>query len=260
MTDDVASQSRPRKSPSGFLVNCLLTLFVVVVVIGVVGYSFYGKAVEDRARVDSLVDRNHLKQTALTILNRHAAYGVLPRPAMTDKPGHVPYSWRVPAIRYLGMPQLEQLEQAYDYQSTWNAATNIATCRVSVPQFALESAKNKDEYCTNVFMPTGPGTVGERGISLDDITDDHATTILLICALESDVPWHEPRDIHISEFTRDRGNPDRILFRGKPFVGTYVATVDASAHWLPADLKYDTLMAMLTIAGGEEVNLTDLKR
>ena len=30
--------------------------------------------------------------------------------------------------------------------------------------------------------------------------------------------------------------------------------VDRSVRWLPGDLKYDTLMALLTIAGGEKVD------
>jgi prepilin-type processing-associated H-X9-DG protein len=126
--------------------------------------------------------------------------------------------------------------------------------------FVSPRAENIDKFCTNIFMPTGPGTVGETSVSLDDITDDHATTILLLCYLKSDVHWHEPRDIHISEFARAPGDPQRILFRGELFQGANAAMVDGSVRWLPADLKYDTLLAMLTITGGETVDAGEIVR
>jgi hypothetical protein len=102
-------------------------------------------------------------------------------------------------------------------------------------------------------MPVGPGTIGEHQTSIDDITDGNSTTIMLLALKPSDILWHEPRDLSISDITRAPGDPKRILIHGKLFRGAWCAFVDGRVAMLPADLDYDNFIAMLTISGDEKV-------
>lgn len=231
----------------------MICVTVFGVVFGVVWQA--GSAMREAAR--RIEESQRLKWIALAMHNYHAVYQSFPEAVVIDTEKQPFRSWRVSVVPFI---ESSNLFTQYQLQQAWNSPANDALCRFEFRLYSSPRATNKDKFCTNIFMPIGAGTVGEMPVSLDDITDDHATTILLLCHLKSDVHWHEPRDIHISEFTRAPGDPNRILFRGELFKGAHAAMVDGRVHWLPADLKYDTLMAMLTIAGGESVDSGEFAR
>lgn len=204
-----------------------------------------------RDRSTRMIDANSFKQVALSFVNFHDTNrGFFPAPASARRSDEAIVSWRMQIAPYLGM---DAYHRDYHYDEPWNSPANRAICDFKHPQYCHHRAPNSSRF-TNIVMPTGTGTIGENPVTLDDITDPHDQTIIVMSLQRSDILWHEPRDLSISEITRAPDNPDRILIRGRPFEGGYCAFVDSSIDWLPANIKYDTLVAMLTIAGGESID------
>ncbi len=197
-------------------------------------------------------EANNFKQVGLAFSDFHATNGYFPDSASARTSGEAIVSWRMKIAPYL---EAETYYGQYRYDEPWNSPSNSGICDFKHWIFCHHRAPESSRF-THIMMPTGPGTVGEKPVTLDEITDQHDQTVLVMSLQRSDILWHEPRDFSINEITRARDNPDRILIRGRPFEGGYCAFVDGSGTQLPADLKYDTLIAMLTIAGGEPVKFS----
>ena len=113
---------------------------------------------------------------------------------------------------------------------------------------------HEDATSTNAsyFMPTGPGTIGEKpkGTQFKEITDGTSKTIMLIEA-KRDIPWTKPEDIEI--------DPDATKplpkFGGHLPEGLFgVAFADGSVQaFSQGVLDANMLRALFTIAGGEPV-------
>lgn len=204
-----------------------------------------------RERSTRMVEPNSFKQVALGYVSFHVDNGYFPNSASARRSDEAIVSWRMQIAPYFGM---DAYHRDYHYDEPWNSPTNSAICDFKHPHYCHHRAANSSRF-TNIVMPAGPGTIGEKPATLNDITDPHDQTIIVMSLQRSDILWHEPRDLSIREITRAPDNPDRILIRGQPFEGGYCAFVDSSIAWLPANIKYDTLVAMLTIAGGESVDM-----
>jgi hypothetical protein len=196
-------------------------------------------------------EANNFKQVGLAISNFHDVYGYFPDSASPRSSGEPGVRWRMKIAPYLeSAPYYVQ----YRYNEPWNGPANSSTCDFKHSIYCYLCAPQSSRFA-QIVMPTGPGTIGEKPATLDDITDPHDQTILVMTLQHSDILWHEPRDLSIREITRAPHNPDRILIRGQPLKGGYCEFIDGSVTRLPADLKYDTLIAMLTIAGGEPIDM-----
>ena len=114
---------------------------------------------------------------------------------------------------------------------------------------------------TSYVIITGPGTAfaSDQSVSLDDVADGTANTILVVETRGSDIHWMEPRDltmrtIHLA-VNPGQGKP--------PGISSYhpgcanVAMADGSVRFLRDDLPAKTLRGLLTIAGGETIDLND---
>jgi hypothetical protein len=197
----------------------------------------------------SLNEAGQITQCALALRMYHDANGAFP-PAVFVDPAGVPHmSWRVAVLPYM---EQQALFATYKTGQPWNSLANSAACDVCIRSYAAPELEGS--RFTNIVMPTGPGAIGEEGVSIHDFTDSLGDTILVLALKPSEIPWHEPRDLPIGEITRAPNNPQRILIRDKLFTGAWCATVAGRAQWLPPDLDYDTFHAMLTISGGERVD------
>jgi hypothetical protein len=207
-----------------------------------------------REAARQMSEQNNFRQVALGLHSYVDANGAFPPACIRDAKGRAHMSWRVSITPFL---MSHNFYSRYDRNKPWDDPANDGLSRAhgNFIVYGAPGLRNADPAFTNIVMPTGPGTVGE-GVKLSDITDDYATTILLLPLKPSDIPWHEPRDLDISDISRAPGDPNRILIHGRLFTGGFAAMVDGSVVRLPEDLPYDTLMTMLTIAGGETVEVT----
>jgi hypothetical protein len=202
MGEEEPVANNPQPKPLGPHYS-LRALFIAVVVFGIL-CLVWRLAIHSRDLARAMDEATRVKHLALNLHNYHTSMHYFPPATTRDSEGRPFKSWRIAAVNFV---EATPLYSTYDHKQPWNSPGNDAACLFHFSAYTSPRAKNKDKFCTNIFMPTGPGTVGESPVSLDDITDDHGTTILLLCHLKSDVHWHEPRDIHISEFTRAPGDP-----------------------------------------------------
>ena len=201
--------------------------------------------------------RNNLRTIGMAIVNYSDACQVLPQ-ATIHNPQNVPLrSWRYAIIPFITNDPLYNL---YDQSQPWNSAANDSLCRnnnYAEYIFARPGARNKNKHCTNFVVVTGPGTMfaDQEWITLKDVTDDHATTIMLVVIDHSDILWYEPRDMRIDNMSFVINDPDRSrpCIGNRRMRGAIVGMADGSVKFLPQDTPPETLKAMLTIAGGETI-------
>jgi hypothetical protein len=212
---------------------------------------FYALAAARNAAMRS-VEASQVFQSAYHLERYRETHGHFPPAVLGDPAGSPPMSWRVVLTESFD----ESVLAAYRPDQPWNSPANMTACDVD---YSIYSFAREVQY-TNVVMPTGPGTIGAKSVTLDDITDRRDETILVIGLKESDILWHEPRDLSINDITRAPDDPKRILIKGKLFQGAWCCMVQGRSEWLPADLDYDTFRAMLTVSGGEKVDMSWAKR
>jgi hypothetical protein len=224
---------------------------LTVAAIGLAVAHYYGDYVlnESRRRQEA----NDVKHAALLLHYYHDTQRRFPAAKHCDKIASPVRSWRVEVVPFVCEVKLRD---NYNDQLPWNSSANDALCRAARPLYLTHQTADAKPPFTNVVMPTGPGTVGEAAISFSDVKDGTANTILLLALKPSDILWYEPRDLDLSEITRAPGDPHRILIRGKLFQDTLCAFCDGRVAMLPANLDYDTFIAMLTIAGGENIDVS----
>ena len=142
---------------------------------------------------------NDMRCIALALLNYESTHGCFPPVYTTDADGQPLHSWRV-----LILPYLEQtpLYEAIRLDEPWNSPHNTAFHRESIRIFQCPSMDYRPGECAYSVI-VGPGTVFEedgQSISVDDITNGTANTILLV---ERAVPldcWMDPtREITLDE-------------------------------------------------------------
>lgn len=203
------------------------------------------------ANTHDSVFQGRMKQTALGLHNYLDTYGTMP-PVGSPSPTKPICSWRVSVLPFL---EQQALFAAYRQDLPWNDPINNALCR-GVPRPLDEHTRHRNVHdrCTNIVAVTGPGTMwppeGPRRLS--DITDNHDSTIILVEIARSDIAWHEPRDIDIAEVSFVGGPGLRRIGRHRPG-GAHVVTANGQVRFLPDSTPPETLRAMLTIAGGEDV-------
>jgi hypothetical protein len=113
---------------------------------------------------------------------------------------------------------------------------------------------------TSYLAVVGPETAwpGARAVSMAKIKDGSSNTILVVESHNTGIHWMEPRDLHTTQMpqsicpTQGQGicslhGPKRELAQ--------VVFADGSVRALTNDTPPTTVRALLTIAGGEEVEL-----
>lgn len=234
-----------------------MLLLIAVAAVGLAIWVGPLSMARDAARHVSAM--NQAKNIVLAMHNYQDANKVFPQAIIHD-PQNVPLrSWRYAIIPYITN---DPLYGQYDQSQPWNSAANDSLCRKNNYAefiFARPGARNKNEHCTNFVVVTGPGTMfpDQEWIALKDVTDDHATTIMLVEIDHSDILWYEPRDLRIDKMSFIINDPDRSLpcIGNRRSKGALVAMADGSVKFLPQDTPPETLKAMLTIAGDAQVTL-----
>jgi hypothetical protein len=202
---------------------------------------------------------NNLKQLALAMHNYHAAYGSFPPryvPGPDGKPWH---SWRV-----LILPFVEQqaLYQGYDFNEPWDGPHNRELLQRMPSVFSCpEMWRSQPGPTTTYAAVSGPDTAfpGAQPVRIKDITDGTANTLMLVETVNAPIPWTAPIDVDIATLGPSppgKGMPEISAHRHRP----NAAIADGMVHRLTREMTRETLRALATIAGGEEVEWDMLDR
>jgi prepilin-type processing-associated H-X9-DG protein len=204
--------------------------------------------------------RNNLKQIGLALHNYHDVHGCFPPAYVTDAAGRPLYGWRV-----LILPYIEQkpLYDQFCLDEPWDSLNNLTLSQTPIDEFGCpsdESWRTKGAAATtNYLAVVGSGTMwpGNTSRCFADVADGTSNTIAVVEVLNSGVHWAEPRDLHADQMAPNV-NPEvgQGISSGHPG-GANVAFVDGHVSYLPSDIPPETIRAMRSIAGGEEVSPDD---
>ena len=191
----------------------------------------------------------------MAVANYHDTYGSLPPAYVTDASGRPLHSWRV-----LLLPFLEQAElyEAYDFSEPWDGPHNRQLLSRRPAVYAFHDAKSKNGSVTNYLAVLGDDTVWpfEQTLRMDEIEDGPSSTILVIENRGSGIGWTEPRDFELRTMNLHvNAEPaDGLSSRFQP---PAVVTADGHVHTVPIETGPETLHALLTARGGEDVRLDE---
>jgi hypothetical protein len=205
--------------------------------------------------------KNSLKQVGTAIYDWHEEHGRLPEP-VTVANDEQPVSWRITLLPYLNSEHAG-LAAGYDSTRAWDDTANLAVAlRRPVPYVCPTNPKPKDgsgRYFTAYALMTGPGTPlpPEGPLTLKEITDGEAQTLLVGEACGLGIVWTEPHDTDVSaeEIGINRPGPaqDRSagILSSYHVGGTHILLADGSVRFLSQNVDEQTLRALTTASAGD---------
>jgi len=209
-----------------------------------------GEALAGRAR--SAAQRSQSRQNLLTVglalqeyRDRNAHF---PSVASHGPDGRPLLSWRVNVLPFLGETDLYQ---QFHLDEPWNSEHNLSLI-ARIPRVLVPPGNSPDELSgsTPYLAPLGEGTgfAVREGLQFDAFRDGTSKTILLVEVDHAHtVVWTKP-----SDWDLDVDDPTRGLFRDRDG-RIQVLFADGHARFLPRDISAETLRALFTRNGDEDV-------
>jgi hypothetical protein len=202
---------------------------------------------------------NNLKQIVLGLHNYHDAYGCLPPAYIADDNGKPMHSWRVLLLPFV---EREKLYKQYRFDEPWDGPNNGSLAARHPQILCYDCPSEYPAPMTSYVAVVGPGTAwhGAKPRCFDDFADGLDCTIMVVEVANSGIHWMEPRDLDFATLPMVVNPPEGFLgiSGNHVFKGANVAFADFSVRFLKEDLPAQTLRALLTIDGGEKVNLDEL--
>ena len=193
--------------------------------------------------------QNNLKQIGLALHNYHDAYGTFPPAFIADEQGQPMHSWRVLILPYLGEMALYN---EYKFSEPWDGPNNSRLLARMPAVYACPSDSNPALHHTAYAAAFGPPCVfsGAQPAKMTDITDGTGNTIVVGEATAPGIPWMRPADVDIAVHPTI-GDP--AGFSSTHAGGAQFLMADGSVHFISSNVNQQTLNAMYTKAGNEQV-------
>jgi prepilin-type processing-associated H-X9-DG protein len=189
--------------------------------------------------------RNNMKQIALALQGYHATHGSFPPPATYDAQGRPLLSWRVLILPFLAE---QGLFQQFRLDESWDSPNNLPLASQMPEVFRCPSEPASAANTTSYVAITGAGTVFPpgRSVSLRDITDGTANTVMVGELAGSSIVWTQPQDVvFAAEFV---GPGDFSSYHPG---GWNTAFADGNVRFMSNNIDTPACRAMMTIQGGE---------
>ncbi len=195
---------------------------------------------------------NSLKQLLLAMLNHEQARGRFPARANFDQEGKPLLSWRVHILPFI---EQEALYKQFHLDEPWDSEHNRALIPM-MPQVYQNPSAPSQPGMAHYLAVCGEGLAfdGTEGRTIADFRDGTANTILVV-EVDPDraVVWTKPDD-----WQSDAENPMAGLGAAHPG-GFNAGFCDGSVRMLPKTLDAGVFRALLTIAGGENVDDSQIR-
>jgi len=256
--------------------NVAVLLLVCLCLIGIMLLAA-SSGVREAARRSQCANR--LKQIGVVLLHYHAQYGSFPPAYIADADGKPRHSWRVLLLPYVGVGDLyehynfdEPWDALYNFNEPWDGPNNSNLFGHMLNCYTCARSRTAaTPPATSYLAVLGPKAAwsGAKSIRLDDVRDGPDNTIILVEAVNSGINWMEPKDLTLEEALAGI-NPKSGLGISSPHKayggffyhderGAHVLLADGTVHFLSERTSPETLRALLTIDGGEDVDISDIK-
>jgi Protein of unknown function (DUF1559) len=235
-----------------FSFRTVMAMFVILGLFFIVIFGLLTLATEvaNQARKAAMVAGcvEHLAQGRLALDSFEAAYGCFPPASMTDPDGTPIHSWRVAAVL---ASKENPLNGRYDLTVPWNHAKNASLINDDTTGnfWWCPSGDGRATKMTNYVAVVGVETAwpADRSLKRSEITDDPASTILVLEVANSRIHWMEPKDPTLDEILSSGLNSHHAGFVNALFADGVVKRVRT-------DVSRETLKALLTVSGSEKID------
>jgi len=199
---------------------------------------------------------NSLKQIALGMHNFYDVYGHFPPQALTDAKGKRLLSWRVMILPYLDQAALYNefhLDEPWDSEHNLKLVSKIPAVLKSTSSPGEKQEPGKTRFVAPLTFNSTFGRVGP-GVRFQDITDGTSNTLMIVeASSDKSVIWTKPEDLTINETNR----LDSIINPNSD--GFAACMCDGSARLFPRRILPAALQAILSINGGEIIDLSNIE-
>ena len=224
------------------------TLVLPLVIVGGCVAALWKPITDAREAARASQCKSNLHWVGMALYTYHEAYDVLPIAQERLANGRPAHSWRVMILPY--SDQLALYER-YDLTVPWDHANNAPMRNVARTPlfFGCPSSHSQDSGTTNYIAVVDESTAWppNRSFSLDSITDDPSETILLIESTDSFHSWAAPRDLTLQQLVSAG-----LSSHHSSHVHAFFA--DFRTRRVRADVAPNTLRALLTVSGGENIS------
>ena len=190
---------------------------------------------------------NNLKMVGLAMHNYHDVNGQFPVNYKTQdgKPG---LSWRVAILPYI---EEDELFKQFKLDEPWDSEHNLKLAE-RIPKVFQPVRGRAEKGQTYLQMFSGEGTLLDskgNGITIVGITDGTSNTIMVTESAKP-VTWTKPDDLPF--------DGEKVPALGGMFDGEYhILMGDGSVRRMPKGVDTKALIALITRAGGEVVDLEE---
>ncbi|HSG71636.1 MAG TPA: DUF1559 domain-containing protein [Planctomycetaceae bacterium] len=252
MHDDPDSAEEPPKTPAR---RSLLKYLLGFSLLGIVGVWFASTVETAREAARQSACQGRLNQMLLAFHNYHDHFGSFPPAYFADAEGKPMHSWRV-----LILPFLEEgdVYEQYDFNEPWNGPNNSKLAdQINLHLFHCPSKPDPPgSALTDYVLVVGAETAfpGSKSTTFDDFRDGLENSILLVEIANSDIHWMEPRDLNFQAMSFRVDDASQPSISSPHPAGPAVVFGDRiTTYRLDASLRPETLKALMTVSGGENV-------
>lgn len=246
--------STKKPTDAGWLLGCFGALLLASILIGMI----LPATQQIRGPHPRTMCLNQMRQISLAMLNYESANGHFLPAYIADEDGKPMHSWRVLLLPYL---EQEALYNQYSFDEPWNGPNNSKLHDVIVPGFQCSSVgRGEQETNTSYRLVTGKGTAfdGDHETTFREVSDGTSNTLTIVEVANSDTHWMEPVDLPLDEALARFSDPDKAE-QCCNHPGTFnISLMDGSTHSIGFPISAENLKALITIDGGEIVNIEDL--
>ena len=245
------------KNPT--FVTRLIEVSVVVAVVGILLAMLLPSVRVTPEAGHRTVCLNHIKQLSLAMLNYEIANGHLPPAYIADENGKPMHSWRVLILPYIDE---QDLYKRYSFDEPWDGPSNSKLHDEIVDVYRCPNDLdfgNPVNGCSYAVV-TGKGTAfdGDQETDCTEVTDGTSNTLLLVELRNPATHWMEPVDLTMTEALSRLTDASKKTLCCNHSGTINVSLMDGSTHAIEFPISRENLKALVTIDGGEIVDVTDL--
>ena len=232
---------------------CVVTIF----------FSFITFVRESREAARRSNCKGQIKQIGLALLNYRETHGRFPPPYFADENGRPIHSWRVLILPYLDR---QGLYNEYRFDEPWDGPHNRQLAnRLVHNNYSIwhcpsdEPATGQlDAAMTSFVAVLGPETFWDDESGTADFSDPAEQTLMVVEVANSGIHWMEPRDLHVSQMASTINPSIGYGISSRHQKGVNVTMADDSVRFLSNDISENTLRALLTRDGHEEISQEEM--